>query len=66
VATRSTGPGPSGTGPGSTPATPACSHAAAAAPSTGYRELHVQEQETLVDEALAGRFNPTMNSRMPA
>jgi len=26
----------------------------------------VQEQETLVDEALAGRFNPTMNSRMPA
>ncbi len=40
--------------------------AAAAAPSTGYRELHVHEQETLVDEALTGRFNPTMNSRIPA
>ena len=39
--------------------------AAAAAPSTGYRELHVHEQEALVDEALTGRFNPTMNSRIP-
>ena len=40
--------------------------AAAAAPSTGYRELHVAEQERLIDEALTGNFNPTMNSRIPA
>jgi 2-oxoglutarate dehydrogenase E1 component len=40
--------------------------AAAAAPSTGYRELHVAEQERLIDEALTGRFDPTMNSRIPA
>ena len=39
--------------------------AVAAAPSTGYRELHVAEQERLVDEALTGSFNLTMNSRIP-
>jgi 2-oxoglutarate dehydrogenase E1 component len=38
----------------------------AAAPSTGYRQLHVEQQETLVDEALSGRFNPRMNRRIPA
>lgn len=39
---------------------------AAAAPAVGYYPIHVQQQETLIDEALTGRINPSMNRRMPA
>ncbi|MEW8692477.1 MAG: 2-oxoglutarate dehydrogenase E1 component, partial [Candidatus Thiodiazotropha endolucinida] len=35
----------------------------AAAPSVGYRSVHVEQQETLIDEALSGRINPRMNYR---
>ncbi|MEW8192683.1 MAG: thiamine pyrophosphate-dependent enzyme, partial [Candidatus Thiodiazotropha sp.] len=35
----------------------------AAAPSVGYRSVHVKQQETLIDEALSGRINPRMNYR---
>ena len=39
--------------------------AVSAAPAVGYHHLHVEQQETLVDEALSGRINPTMNRRIP-
>ncbi len=32
-----------------------------AAPAVGYRPVHVQQQQTLIDEALTGRINPEMN-----
>jgi 2-oxoglutarate dehydrogenase E1 component len=35
----------------------------AAAPATGFYRQHQEEQEKLVDDALAGRFDPTMNRR---
>lgn len=38
---------------------------AAAAPAVGFYPVHVQQQETLIDEALTGRINPTMNRRTP-
>ncbi len=37
----------------------------AAAPAVGYYQLHVQQQETLIDEALSGHINPSMNRRTP-
>jgi 2-oxoglutarate dehydrogenase E1 component len=39
--------------------------ATAAAPAAGYYNLHVQQQETLIDEALTGKINPSMNRRIP-
>ncbi len=38
---------------------------ASAAPSVGFYPVHVQQQETLIDEALTGRINPSMNRRTP-
>lgn len=38
---------------------------AAAAPAVGYPKLHRQQQETLIEEALTGQFNPSMNCRIP-
>jgi 2-oxoglutarate dehydrogenase E1 component len=38
---------------------------AAAAPAVGFHPVHVQQQETLIDEALTGRINPSMNRRIP-
>ena len=35
----------------------------AAAPSVGYRPVHLQQQETLIEEALNGRINHKMNPR---
>jgi len=35
----------------------------AAAPAVGYRPVHLQQQEALIDEALNGRINPNMNPR---
>ena len=37
---------------------------AAAAPAVGYPKLHRQQQETLIEEALTGQFNPSMNTRI--
>jgi len=39
--------------------------AASAAPAVGFHPVHVEQQETLIDEALSGRINPSMNRRMP-
>jgi 2-oxoglutarate dehydrogenase E1 component len=36
-----------------------------AAPAVGHRAAHVEQQERLIDEALCGRFNPSMNKRIP-
>lgn len=36
-----------------------------AAPAVGHREAHVEQQERLIDEALTGRYNPSMNKRIP-
>jgi 2-oxoglutarate dehydrogenase E1 component len=36
----------------------------AAAPATGFYEQHMEEQQRLVDEALSGNFDMTMNRRM--
>jgi 2-oxoglutarate dehydrogenase E1 component len=36
-----------------------------AAPAVGHRAAHVEQQERLIDEALSGRFNPSMNKRIP-
>ena len=36
-----------------------------AAPAVGHRAAHVEQHERLVDEALSGRFNPSMNRRIP-
>jgi 2-oxoglutarate dehydrogenase E1 component len=36
-----------------------------AAPAVGHRAAHVEQQERLIDEALTGRFNPSMNKRIP-
>ncbi|MBK1644672.1 2-oxoglutarate dehydrogenase E1 component [Thiocapsa imhoffii] len=38
---------------------------AAAAPAVGHRAAHVEQQERLIDEALTGLFNPSMNKRIP-
>ncbi|MEW7980362.1 MAG: hypothetical protein AB2813_11340 [Candidatus Sedimenticola endophacoides] len=38
---------------------------ASAAPAVGYYPVHVEQQETLIDEALTGRVNPAMNRRTP-
>ncbi len=38
---------------------------AAATPAVGHRSVHVEQQERLIDEALSGRINPTMNRRIP-
>jgi 2-oxoglutarate dehydrogenase E1 component len=38
---------------------------ASAAPAVGLRSVHVEQQELLIDEALTGRINPTMNRRIP-
>ena len=38
---------------------------AAAAPAVGYPQLHREQQETLIEEALTGKFNPSMNCRIP-
>jgi len=38
---------------------------ASAAPSVGLYPIHVQQQEVLIDEALTGRINPSMNRRTP-
>ena len=35
----------------------------AAAPATGYHQVHQEEQEKLVDDALTGRRDPSMNRR---
>lgn len=40
--------------------------ATAAAPSVGYRSVHISQQETLINEALSGRINPRMNYRNQA
>ncbi len=36
-----------------------------AAPAVGLRSVHVEQQERLIDEALTGRINPSMNRRIP-
>ena len=36
-----------------------------AAPAVGHRAAHVEQHERLIDEALTGRFNPSMNKRIP-
>jgi 2-oxoglutarate dehydrogenase E1 component len=38
---------------------------AAAASAVGYPKLHRQQQETLIEEALTGQINPSMNTRIP-
>jgi 2-oxoglutarate dehydrogenase E1 component len=38
---------------------------ASAAPAVGHFKTHVKQQDQLVDEALTGRVNPSMNRRMP-
>ena len=38
---------------------------ASAAPAVGSRQVHLQQQERLIDEALTGRINPNMNRRIP-
>ncbi|MBK1702610.1 2-oxoglutarate dehydrogenase E1 component [Thiococcus pfennigii] len=35
-----------------------------AAPAVGHRAVHLEQQERLVDEALTGRINPSMNRRI--
>ena len=35
-----------------------------AAPAVGHRQVHVEQQEQLVDEALTGRINPKQNRRI--
>jgi 2-oxoglutarate dehydrogenase E1 component len=39
---------------------------ASAAPAVGHRQVHVAQQEQLIDEALTGRINPKMNRRIAA
>jgi 2-oxoglutarate dehydrogenase E1 component len=36
-----------------------------AAPAVGHRQVHVEQQERLIDEALTGRINPKQNRRIP-
>jgi 2-oxoglutarate dehydrogenase E1 component len=38
---------------------------ASAAPAVGHRAAHVEQHERLIDEALSGYYNPTMNQRIP-
>ncbi len=38
----------------------------AASPAVGYYNAHIRQQETLIDEALTGRINPSMNRRNPS
>jgi len=40
-----------------------CGRPSAAAPATGYHQVHQEEQEKLVDDALTGRRDPSMNRR---
>jgi 2-oxoglutarate dehydrogenase E1 component len=35
-----------------------------AAPAVGHRQVHVEQQEQLIDEALTGRINPKQNRRI--
>ncbi|WP_295448089.1 2-oxoglutarate dehydrogenase E1 component [uncultured Thiodictyon sp.] len=37
---------------------------ASAAPAVGHRAAHVEQHEHLIDEALTGRFTPSMNQRI--
>lgn len=37
----------------------------AAAPAVGFYHIHAKQQETLIDEALSGLINRSMNPRMP-
>ena len=37
---------------------------ASAAPAVGHRAVHVEQQQRLIDEALTGRINPSMNRRI--
>ncbi len=37
-----------------------------AAPAVGHRAVHVEQQERLIDEALSGQYNPSMNIRIPS
>ncbi|NEV62309.1 2-oxoglutarate dehydrogenase E1 component [Thiorhodococcus minor] len=39
---------------------------ASAAPAVGHRAAHVEQHERLIDEALSGHYNPSMNKRIPA
>ncbi|WP_373508525.1 2-oxoglutarate dehydrogenase E1 component [Thiocapsa sp.] len=39
--------------------------ASSAAPAVGHRAAHVEQQERLIDEALTGHLNPSMNKRIP-
>ena len=39
--------------------------AASAAPAVGHRAAHVEQHERLIDEALTGTYNPSMNKRIP-
>ncbi len=36
-----------------------------AAPAVGHRAAHVEQHERLIDEALSGSYNPSMNIRIP-
>ena len=38
---------------------------ASAAPAVGHRAVHLEQQKRLIDEALTGRINPSMNKRIP-
>jgi 2-oxoglutarate dehydrogenase E1 component len=40
--------------------------AVSAAPAVGFPRLHQIQQETLVEDAIAGNINPEMNTRIPA
>jgi 2-oxoglutarate dehydrogenase E1 component len=39
--------------------------APSAAPAVGHRNLHVEQQERLIEEALTGQINEKQNRRIP-